>query len=453
MTVSRTSRELVAVVVGCGPGGAMFARAMHALDRCQKWRVVVLERNDELPTFFPDALSGVNDRGLGIWPNASRALEHVGILKHVRSLRIPPACYRSSAGQVLSHCSKDKASFVRSMYRNELLNGLIRTNTDSHSHISVSFGTTVHMPGVEIHTDGFRAESTVHPLSVPVVRSFGTQDPSQASLQATSFSSLESAILMERIGADILVVAGGLDTVPRHKQHHGLVVNGLIRDVSSFDFAAPLVAKAGREPCTGSHAFLPYETLLGGRYGSRFAVVPLRDNGLFWFATLPGATVTTAQEESAAALKAMALAAVKDSHAPNAAVVAATDDGAVFAEPLCAAGPTAAIATHPRTVLLGDAAHALPHNLAQGASVAIEDGYALAAHLTRHGHHDAWDLAEYHARRAQRIAACANATRMTQLISDYPRLSAAAMAMVPAAVNTAVFDWWLDYSLGPALVL
>ena len=85
-----------------------------------------------------------------------------------------------------------------------------------------------------------------------------------------------------------------------------------------------------------------------------------------------------------AELKAMVHAAVRGSHDPNAAIVAATDVDSIFAEHLCAATGTVPPALHPRIVPVGDAAHALPHNLAQGASLAMEDGYALAAHLTRH---------------------------------------------------------------------
>lgn len=58
--------------------------------------------------------------------------------------------------------------------------------------------------------------------------------------------------------------------------------------------------------------------------------------------------------------------------------------------------------TRGRVALLGDAAHPMMPTLAQGAAISIEDGYALARNLARHGADVLAGLAAYDAERAPR---------------------------------------------------
>jgi len=60
--------------------------------------------------------------------------------------------------------------------------------------------------------------------------------------------------------------------------------------------------------------------------------------------------------------------------------------------------------TQGSVTLLGDAAHPMMPTLAQGAAIAIEDGYALARNLARHGDDSSRGLAAYEAERRPRAS-------------------------------------------------
>ena len=111
-----------------------------------------------------------------------------------------------------------------------------------------------------------------------------------------------------------------------------------------------------------------------------------------------------------------------------------------------------------RVAAVGDAAQALPHNLAQGAAAAVEDAADLAASLRglaagEHGGKSSSDAAAAyaHARRA-RGAAHAQMTRFTAALGGVDgraeTLRNAVLRAVPAAINQRVFDAALAHSLG-----
>jgi 2-polyprenyl-6-methoxyphenol hydroxylase-like FAD-dependent oxidoreductase len=108
--------------------------------------------------------------------------------------------------------------------------------------------------------------------------------------------------------------------------------------------------------------------------GARFGLVPLVDGRLYWFA------VWNAPEGEVLAPDARrerALSSFRGWHAPIEDVIRATDPAAILHDDVreVADLPTW---THGRTILVGDAAHAMTPNLGQGGCTAIEDAYVLA---------------------------------------------------------------------------
>jgi 2-polyprenyl-6-methoxyphenol hydroxylase-like FAD-dependent oxidoreductase len=122
-----------------------------------------------------------------------------------------------------------------------------------------------------------------------------------------------------------------------------------------------------------------------------------------------------------------------------------------------------------RIVLVGDAAHPTPPNLAQGAAVAIEDGFTLAAALlpllasSRRTSSAAPSvptgpttaelstaMAAWETTRRNRIVAQRRVTRMTQWLAEgaLDSVRDVLLPAVPAVINSAVFDAALRYSLG-----
>ena len=115
------------------------------------------------------------------------------------------------------------------------------------------------------------------------------------------------------------------------------------------------------------------------------------------------------------------------------------------------------------TVCIGDAANHLPNNLAQGASVAIEDGHAigsivalaLAVRAAEEEGGTAIPMANtvtsiidrFVQLRAPRVRDCRRVSHFTQYISDYPTLSGY-MRFVPNPINSMIFDTFLNISLG-----
>jgi 2-polyprenyl-6-methoxyphenol hydroxylase-like FAD-dependent oxidoreductase len=135
-------------------------------------------------------------------------------------------------------------------------------------------------------------------------------------------------------------------------------------------------------------------------------------------------------------------------HEPVPAVLAEAQrgEGELLREEVSALARPLASFSRGRVALIGDAAHPLPPNLAQGAAVAIEDAEALARALAASPENLGAALCAYDAARLPRVAACRRVTNMTRAIAAAPE-AAALMQWVPAKVNTAVFDAFLRYSL------
>ena len=117
-----------------------------------------------------------------------------------------------------------------------------------------------------------------------------------------------------------------------------------------------------------------------------------------------------------------------------------------------------------RAVLVGDAAHALPINLAQGAACAMEGAYTLGEQLGEAFGPDASPLspvpsaaaeaafARYQQSHGPRVRQCAMVTAFTQALAApaSPPTEALrnAMRFVPPPINGWIFDVALEVSLG-----
>lgn len=135
--------------------------------------------------------------------------------------------------------------------------------------------------------------------------------------------------------------------------------------------------------------------------GSIFGIVPLPDDRLYWFGTLSTGADRVFDDERQA---------VHDTfgawHDPIPACLEATPSENIIRHDVNELAKPLATFVRGRTVLLGDAAHAMTPNLGQGAGQGIEDAVTLAL-LLRDGQGDSIEgvLARYSKMRRQRTTA------------------------------------------------
>ena len=102
------------------------------------------------------------------------------------------------------------------------------------------------------------------------------------------------------------------------------------------------------------------------------------------------------------------------------------------------------------TVLIGDAAHAMPPTLAQGGAMGIEDSWELAAALGASGVKVEEALATYEQRRRGRIARVARDARFNLRLYEARGVSAVArnvaMAALPAKLHLRRLDWLFGWT-------
>ena len=330
------------------------------------------------------------DRGLGLWGRSQVALAEIGLsqLLETRAHRIPAAAYRSHSGTWLSRCSESPRNSRR-----------VATLRESELLAALRNG----LPPTSI-VDG----------SVAAVE----DGPEGVSVRLEDGQTAEGSVV---VGAD-----GVGSTVRR------LLWPGGAPAVDLGLVSASGIAERGFDED------LAFETLSGG---SRFALVPLSDGACFWFATQPADSADASSLEEAYA----------GWHAPIPEVLRAAADDELRWERLQSVAPLDAWSTG-RAVLVGDAAHALPINLAQGAAAAIEGAYLLGTALARSGGDHLAAFRAYEAAAAPRVAQCRRVTAFTELLAAPagPVAEGArnAMALVPPSINGFVFDSFLEYSLG-----
>ncbi|SDM48970.1 FAD-dependent oxidoreductase [Nonomuraea jiangxiensis] len=169
--------------------------------------------------------------------------------------------------------------------------------------------------------------------------------------------------------ADAVIAADGIGSRLREQlfpRHPGL------RRTGRMDLRGMLPRPPGLAPD------LLAGQLVDRRSGAMFGLFPVGEDRLYWFTdsallgTPPGAEEARRQM----------LSLMADWHPLVTALIEATPPTDIHVDPIASlAGPLPSFAAG-RIALLGDAAHAMPPDLGQGASQAFEDAAALTRHLT-----------------------------------------------------------------------
>ncbi len=319
-----------AVVVGAGIGGLAIAGALAR----SGWQVTLLERAERLRG---------DSAGMLLWPSGVRALRSLGLADGLAAITSPAPGrgIRRPGGQWL--VQPDSAADP------EEAEPLVVHREDLHDALVAGLGEKI-----DIRTG----------VAVRNVRMPGTDRPAVGDGTQTW-------------EADLVVGADGLESLVRRR----LVPESSAVAAGSAAWRAVIPwYRAPKLPESGGHGG---ETL-GGGHRFRYALLGERGSagassrgGIYWVATVPGAY----RPEPPATQLSLLRRWFADWHAPIGDLLAATepDDliqhqvGEVRPLPRCFSVPSGTGGY----VLLGDAAHAMSHQLGHGACLALEDAAAL----------------------------------------------------------------------------
>ncbi len=313
-----------AVVVGAGVGGLAAAGVLAR----SGWQVTLLERADRLRA---------GRAALLIWPNGVRALRALGLGGGLDAIATPTGVggVRRPDGQWLVQPTADPVTAAVVVHREDLHDTLVAGLGDR-----IEIRTGVQVRG--LRTAGDR----------PAV------DDGRSVWEA-----------------DLVVAADGMDSLIRRRLEPDSVA------LSAGCAAWRAVIPWYRAPRLPDHLPLGGETL-GAGY--RFVAAALGDRGttrggVYWVATAAGA----ARPEPPATQLALLRRWYADWHSPIAELLAATEPEDLIQHPVRELRPLPRDFGFPvgsgGVVLLGDAAHAMPHHLGQGACLAFEDAATLRA--------------------------------------------------------------------------
>ncbi|WP_432829244.1 FAD-dependent oxidoreductase [Dactylosporangium sp. CA-092794] len=312
-----------AVVVGAGVGGLAAAGALARAG----WKVTLLERDDRLRP---------GRAALVLWPNGIRALRALGLAGGLDGIStpVPPAGIRRPDGTwLVQPGAADLESPPVVVHREDL-----------HDAFIAGLGEQVDVRGgIEVQSARVRRDR-------PAVG--------------------DGRVTFE---ADLVVAADGPDSAIRRRL-------AAASTFASAGFAAwRAVIPWYRAPELPSGTAPHGETLGEGR---RFAFASLGERGsaggstrggIYWVATVPGAL----RPEPAAGQLTLLRRWFAGWHAPVVQLLAATEADDLVQEPVGELAPlpeTFGVPAGPGGyALVGDAAHVMPHHLAQGASLALED--------------------------------------------------------------------------------
>ncbi|WP_329102363.1 FAD-dependent monooxygenase [Micromonospora sp. NBC_01699] len=317
-----------AVVVGAGIGGLAVAGALAR----SGWQVTLLERGDRLRA---------ERTALVLWPNGVRALHALGLGDGLDAIAtaLPDVGVRRPDGHWLVQprpMVDERAPVV--VHREDLHDALIAGLGDK----------------VDIRTG----------VQVRTVRCIAAERPAVGDGR-TEFE------------ADLVVAADGVDSAVRHRLAPQATV------VSSGSAAWRAVIPWYRAPKLPADRPVNGETL-GAGY--RFVAISLGDRGssggstrggIYWVATAAGASRPEPPETQLALLRRW----YANWPAPIGDLLAATEPDDLVQQEVRELRPLPRGFAYPAgpggIVLLGDAAHAMPHHLGQGACLAFEDAATL----------------------------------------------------------------------------
>lgn len=370
-----------AVVIGSGIGGLTAAVALHR----SGWRVTVLERADSLEPV---------GAGISLAPNAQRALDVIGLGDEIRSLAAwqGEGGMRSPDGRWLSRADSSAAA--------ERFGGPL---------VLLHRATLIDRIAAGLPAPAIRTGCPAHLV-----------DPGAAGGRPAVIGTPDGAI-----EAELVIGADGI---------HSAVRGALFPDHPGPSYAGfttwRVLVPAPAEP------FAPHETW--GR-GALWGTQPLKDGRIYAY----GAAVAPAGARAADDERAELLRRFGDWHQPIPGIIAAAEPGGVLRNDVHQMTDPLPAFHRGRTVLLGDAAHAMAPTLGQGGNQAIEDGIVLAHHVTP-GADPGAGLAAYTADRLPRTTAI---VRKAEQVSRLMRLSG------PASVAVRDFVMSTVSRLGPGLVL
>ncbi|MGW1818940.1 FAD-dependent monooxygenase [Streptomyces sp. NPDC002125] len=370
-----------AVVIGSGIGGLTAAAALHR----SGWQVTVLER---APSLEPVGA------GISLAPNAQRALDVIGLGDAVRSLAAwqGDGGMRTPSGRWLARTDSAAAA---ARFKGPLVllrrSALIELLRDRLPESAVRTGAPARLvdPG---RAGGARA------------------------VVGTPSGDIE---------ADLVVGADGIGSAVRtalFPGHPGPSYSGF----TTWRVLAPPLGRAFASHETWGRAAL---------WGSH----PLKDGWIYSYAAASAPAGARAADDEKAEL----LRRFGDWHDPVPAVIDAVEPGQVLRHDVHQMTDPLPAFHAGRTVLLGDAAHAMAPTLGQGGNQAIEDAVVLAHHVTPGADLGA-AVAAYSADRQPRTAAI---VRKAARISRVMQLSAAPAVALRAGLMSAASR------LGPGLVL
>ncbi|WP_012183487.1 FAD-dependent oxidoreductase [Salinispora arenicola] len=375
-----------AVVVGAGVGGLAVAGALAR----SGWQVTLIERADRIR---PEPTAVV------LWPNGVRALRALGLGAGLDAIATPLSSsgVRRPDGHRLVRPRPVPADQMPVVVHQE----------DLHDALIAGLG-----DGVELRTG----------VTVRAVRAEPGARPSAADGRHT-------------YEADLVVAADGADSVAREQ----LAPEAKLVSCGSAAWRAVIPwYRAPRLPAD----MPPTGEVLGAGY--RFVYVSLGERGssgassrggIYWVATAAGAPRPEPPEIQLALLRRW----YAGWPAPVADLLDATDPADLVQREIRELRPlprTYGFATGPGgAVLLGDAAHAMPPHLGQGACLAFEDAATLAALLREARLPDA--VVAYDRARRPRVAATVRQTRrMSAVLQTRGRLALRARDAVLGALTT-----------------
>ena len=333
-----------AVVVGGGLGGITAAVALRQVG----WQVTVLERAAEF---------GEVGAGVGMMPNAVRALDALGLGDEVRRVGTPrvPGGVRDPKGRALSYV--DVAELDRLAGRPVAIH-----RADLHRVLRAA------LPPECLVTSADVQEVT------PEVRYLDGDRPVV-------------------LAPDLVVAADGIGSRTR----------------ALLWPAAPAPVYAGTTTwrgVTGPEFADDLEISQALGPNTEFGVLPLAGGRVAWYGAVVAPRGERAEDEAAAVRKVFG-----SWYDPIPRLLAATDPETVLRHDIFELGTPLPTYVRGRVALLGDAAHAMTPYLGQGACMAIEDGVVLAAACAAHDDLDA-ALARYDRERRPRTQAMAKASRL-----------------------------------------
>lgn len=284
------------------------------------------------------------------------------------------------------------------------------------------------------------------PSQVPAVRSLHRAD-----LHRALTDRLQGAVLRSGCAATVSPDGEPAVEVDGLEERHDLVIaaDGLrseARHLWGLDRGLRYAGYTAWRGVTASSGHLADEAGETWGRGSRFGIVPLPDDRVYWFATLstdPGGRDARAHETLRALFGTW--------HAPIDELLDATTSDAVLRHDIydLAAFPRSFI--RHRGVLLGDAAHAMTPDLGQGAGQAIEDAATIVV-LLRGAAAAGIDtvLEQYDRLRRSRTRKMWQRSRLAgKVAQSQGALSAglrdAALRAAPAAVMTSATNRLLDW--------